>query len=117
MRRTGTSSGYSHPTTLHSHSLQIRYDELSGLYPQYGNDSWAQKTLQVHASDPREFVYPFADFEHGLTHDELWNAAQMEMVFSGRMHGFMRMYWAKKILEWSATPEEALKTANTLNDK
>ena len=56
-------------------------------------------------------------WERGQTHDKLWNAAQLEMVHAGKMHGFMRMYWAKKILEWSASPEEALQTCIYLNDK
>ena len=55
--------------------------------------------------------------ESGLTHDGLWNAAQIEMVKTGKMHGYMRMYWAKKILEWTKNPEEAQKIAITLNDK
>ena len=94
-----------------------RYDALSGLYPQFGNESWAQRTLRDHAGDPREYVYSEADLERGLTHDQLWNAAQHEMVWTGKMHGFMRMYWAKKILEWTATPEDALRISNALNDK
>jgi deoxyribodipyrimidine photo-lyase len=56
-------------------------------------------------------------FEAGKTHDDLWNAAQMEMVHRGKMHGYLRMYWAKKILEWTASPEEALEVAILLNDK
>jgi hypothetical protein len=56
-------------------------------------------------------------WEKGQTHDKLWNAAQLEMVHAGKMHGFMRMYWAKKILEWSASPEEALEICIYLNDK
>lgn len=55
--------------------------------------------------------------EFGRTHDELWNAAQLEMVYAGKMHGFMRMYWAKKVLEWTASPEEALQVCIYLNDK
>jgi deoxyribodipyrimidine photolyase len=55
--------------------------------------------------------------ESGSTHDELWNAAQLEMVHAGKMHGFMRMYWAKKILEWAPTPAKALQVAIFLNDK
>lgn len=58
-----------------------------------------------------------AQFEAAETHEDIWNAAQREMVHLGKMHGFMRMYWAKKILEWSATPEEALETAIYLNNK
>ena len=93
------------------------YDKLDGLYPQYNNESWAQKSLRQHESDEREYVYSQEEFEKGKTHDELWNAAQLEMVHKGKMHGFLRMYWAKKILEWSPTPSQALDTAIWLNDK
>ncbi|UCC80902.1 MAG: deoxyribodipyrimidine photo-lyase [Candidatus Zixiibacteriota bacterium] len=78
---------------------------------------WARKTLNIHRKDKREFVYTLSQFENANTHDDLWNAAQIETVYSGKMHGYMRMYWAKKILEWSKTPEEALETAVYLNDK
>jgi deoxyribodipyrimidine photo-lyase len=87
------------------------YDKFEG-FPQ-----WAQKTLNNHRSDKREFLYELRFFEHGETHDELWNAAQQGMVKTGGMHGYMRMYWAKKILEWTASPEEAIETAIYLNDK
>ena len=93
------------------------YDQLDGLYPQYGNDSWAQKSLRLHEHDTREHLYTRAQFEQAATHDELWNAAQLEMVHKGKMAGFLRMYWAKKILEWSPSPAEALSTAIWLNDK
>lgn len=79
--------------------------------------SWAQETLKKHELDQRPYLYSRDKFERGTTHDELWNAAQLEMVKTGKMHGFMRMYWAKKILEWSPTPESALRTAIYLNDK
>lgn len=78
---------------------------------------WARKTLEAHRLDGREALYSQEDFEAARTHDELWNAAQSEMVRRGKMHGYMRMYWAKKILEWTPTPEEALKTAIYLNDR
>lgn len=78
---------------------------------------WAQETLQVHASDPREYTYSLLELEVGRTHDDLWNAAQLQVVRDGGMHGFMRMYWAKKILEWTPTPEVALRTAQYFNDK
>lgn len=94
-----------------------RYDDLDGLYPQFGNDSWAQRTLRDHVGDKREYVYSESELERGKTHDALWNAAQLEMVRLGKMHGFMRMYWAKKILEWSASPADALRVAIALNDK
>jgi deoxyribodipyrimidine photo-lyase len=82
-----------------------------------GFPKWAKETLNQHRNDKREFVYSAEEFEKGKTHEDLWNAAQMEMIISGKMHGYMRMYWAKKILEWSPSPEEALKTALYLNDK
>lgn len=86
------------------------YDSLDGAA------GWARETLEVHASDPREFTYTRAQFEAGTTHDDLWNAAQRELTVLGKMHGFMRMYWAKKILEWSPDPASALATAIHLND-
>jgi deoxyribodipyrimidine photo-lyase len=57
------------------------------------------------------------DLEAGRTHDDLWNAAQREMVLHGKMHGYLRMYWAKKILEWTRSPEEAMRIAIHLNDR
>ncbi|MGC9342658.1 MAG: deoxyribodipyrimidine photo-lyase [Bacteroidales bacterium] len=78
---------------------------------------WAKKTLEEHKKDEREYVYSLEEFEKAKTHEDLWNAAQNEMVKSGKMHGYMRMYWAKKILEWSESPEEAMKIAVYLNDK
>lgn len=87
------------------------YDSLDAAY------DWARQTLNDHRGDKREHVYTREQFEQGKTHDKLWNAAQLEMVHCGKMHGFMRMYWAKKILEWSASPEEALETSIYLNDK
>jgi deoxyribodipyrimidine photo-lyase len=87
------------------------YDRFSGLQP------WAQATLNKHRDDRREYCYTIEEFEEGRTHDPLWNAAQQEMVQTGKMHGFMRMYWAKKILEWTASPEDAMEIAIFLNDK
>jgi deoxyribodipyrimidine photo-lyase len=78
---------------------------------------WCKKTLSEHASDPREYTYSLAEFERAETHDPYWNAAQTEMVKTGKMHGYMRMYWGKKILEWSRGPEEAYGIAVRLNDK
>jgi deoxyribodipyrimidine photo-lyase len=62
-------------------------------------------------------VYSRTELESGRTHDPYWNAAQREMVLTGKMHGYMRMYWGKKILEWSSSPEEAFATALHLNNK
>ena len=87
------------------------YDQFEGFH------AWAQKTLNEHRNDEREFVYTPEEFEYSETHDDLWNAAQDEMKIKGKMHGFMRMYWAKKILEWSPSPEIAQQTAIELNDK
>lgn len=67
--------------------------------------------------DKREYVYTLAQFEDAKTHDNLWNAAQRQMRIEGKMHGFLRMYWAKKILEWTKTPEDALRISMFLNDK
>ena len=78
---------------------------------------WAKNTLSDHAQDPREYVYNKEQWEHAKTHDIVWNAAQTELTTTGKMHGYMRMYWAKKILEWSISPIDALNTAIYLNDK
>jgi deoxyribodipyrimidine photo-lyase len=87
------------------------YDSLESL------PSWAKRTLEAHLRDGREFIYSFSEFEEGRTHDPVWNAAQEAMKRTGKMHGYMRMYWGKKILEWSETPEEAFGTALTLNNR
>ncbi|MFW5734055.1 MAG: deoxyribodipyrimidine photo-lyase [Oceanidesulfovibrio sp.] len=78
---------------------------------------WARQTLEDHAGDEREHVYDQETFERARTHDPLWNAAQKQMVASGYMHGYMRMYWAKKILEWTRTPQQAMDIAVRLNDR
>lgn len=77
---------------------------------------WARKSLAEHADDTREHIYGYSSLEKGETHDPYWNAAQREMVLTGKMHGHMRMYWGKKIIEWSRTPEEAFSTALKLNN-
>ncbi|XP_075876939.1 CPD photolyase isoform X2 [Nelusetta ayraudi] len=87
------------------------YDSVKGAY------EWAQKTLKDHAKDKREYIYTREQLEKAKTHDKLWNAAQYQMVSEGKMHGFLRMYWAKKILEWTTSPEEALSVALYLNDR
>ncbi|KAG5228472.1 deoxyribodipyrimidine photolyase [Salix suchowensis] len=90
---------------------QPNYDSIHGAW------EWARKTLADHASDKREHIYSKDQLEKAQTADPLWNASQLEMVCHGKMHGFMRMYWAKKILEWTRGPEEALAIAIYLNDK
>jgi deoxyribodipyrimidine photo-lyase len=87
------------------------YDRLEACEP------WALATLKKHARDRRPRLYSAAQLERAETHDALWNAAQMQMVTSGWMHGYLRMYWAKKILEWSPTPAAAYEVAVHLNDK
>jgi deoxyribodipyrimidine photo-lyase len=103
----------------------IGWRELSILFvrhnPNYDNwecaEPWARKTLVEHAGDDRSRRYTFEQIERGETGDELWNAAQREMVDTGWMHNYMRMYWAKKILEWAPDPAKAFEWAVTLNDR
>ncbi len=78
---------------------------------------WAKRTLKGHQKDKREYVYSQEELEEARTHDPYWNAAQKEMVITGKMHNYMRMYWGKKILEWCASPEEAFRIAVYLNNK
>jgi len=88
-----------------------KYDSLEGA------TDWAKITLNIHKKDKREYVYTRKELEEGLTHDDLWNAAQLQLVTEGKLHGFLRMYWAKKVLEWTESPEVALKEALRLNDR
>jgi deoxyribodipyrimidine photo-lyase len=78
---------------------------------------WARMTLKAHQKDKRQYIYSLEELEAAQTHDPYWNAAQKEMVIKGKMHGYMRMYWGKKIIEWSQTPEEAFRIALYLNNK
>ncbi len=87
------------------------YDKFSCL------PEWARKTLEDHKDDVREHVYTTKQLEAAETHDKYWNAAMKEMIHTGYMHNHMRMYWGKKILEWSNTPEHAFRTALYLNNK
>ncbi len=87
-------------------------------YAKYSSlPDWAQRTLAEHREDRRDFVYSQEEWENARTHDPYWNAAQQEMMITGKMHGYMRMYWGKKIIEWSRSPEEAFETALCLNNK
>lgn len=88
-----------------------KYDSIDGA------SGWAKETLLKHAVDKRPFLYSLGEFEFAVTYDSLWNAAQLQMIHEGKMHGFLRMYWAKKILEWSPSPQQALATAIYLNDR
>ncbi len=78
---------------------------------------WARRTLAEHANDPRDYVYTRRQLENARTHDDYWNAAMREMKSTGFMHNYMRMYWGKKILEWSNTPEHAFRTTLAINNK
>ena len=87
------------------------YDAFSCL------PDWAQETLTVHKGDAREHTYSLPELCAAETHDPAWNAAMREMVETGYMHNYMRMYWGKKILEWSETPEQGFEHAMTLNNR
>ena len=98
--------------------LAINFVHFNPLYDSLEcAPDWAHRTLAAHAGDPRPVVYTREQFESANTHDELWNAAQLQMLHAGWMHNYMRMYWAKKILEWSPSPGVAYQTAIYLNDK
>jgi len=98
--------------------LSINFVHFNPLYDSIESaPDWAHRTLAAHARDPRPVIYSLQQLEYGETHDELWNAAQRQMLHAGWMHNYMRMYWAKKILEWSVSPAVAYQTAVYLNDK
>ena len=92
-------------------ALHRSYDRYESL------PDWALETLELHADDPRPYVYTFEVFEQAKTHDPIWNAAQRELVQEGGIHNYLRMLWGKKILHWSRTPQEALRTIVELNNK
>lgn len=89
---------------------QSHYDSLKGA------KDWAKDSLKKHQSDPRDPLYSFQQIKDGNTADELWNAAQKQLRKTGKIHGYMRMYWAKKLLEWHEDPADAVQTAIKLND-
>ena len=98
--------------------LSVNFCEYTLDYDRYDClPEWAQQTLDRHRDDPRPFVYSREELENARTHDPYWNAAQLEMVATGKMHNYMRMYWGKKVLEWGASPEEAYENALYLNNK
>ena len=78
---------------------------------------WAEKTLAEHDRDKRDYIYSRRQLENAETHDEYWNASMLEMKHTGFMHNYMRMYWGKKILEWSETPQKAFRTTLAINNK
>jgi deoxyribodipyrimidine photo-lyase len=103
----------------------IGWRELAILFvrhePNYDNwecaAPWARQTLVEHTADPRPHRYTLAQLEQAETYDDLWNAAQRQMVDTGWMHNYMRMYWGKKILEWAPDPARAFEWAVILNDR
>ncbi|AZI41553.1 deoxyribodipyrimidine photolyase [Deinococcus psychrotolerans] len=88
-----------------------QYDQYAGL------PDWCRKTLAEQESDEREYLYTRDELEAAQTHDPYWNAAQNQMVRTGRMHNYLRMYWGKKVLEWSETPQQAYEVLVYLNNK
>lgn len=87
-------------------------------YDQYESlPAWARQSLEKHAGDHRPSIYDLHQLETAQTHDELWNAAQRQLVREGRMHNYLRMLWGKKVLEWSLTPQQAVETLIHLNNK
>jgi deoxyribodipyrimidine photo-lyase len=98
--------------------LAVNYIYYNDHYDSYqGLPNWAKDTLNEHAKDPRTFLYKRKDLENAHTHDPYWNAAEKEMKYTGYMHNYMRMYWVKKIIEWSKTPRQAYRNAIYLNNK
>jgi deoxyribodipyrimidine photo-lyase len=87
-------------------------------YDQYESlPDWARATLEKHTGDPRDYVYSPEAFQSAGTHDRLWNAAQTQLVREGRIHNYLRMLWGKKILEWTASPRDALDVMIELNNR
>jgi deoxyribodipyrimidine photo-lyase len=100
------------------HELSVNFVRYQ---PEYDNpgcaDKWARETIEEHDRDDREVLYKLPQLENAQTHDELWNAAQIQMVRYGWMHNYLRMYWAKKIVEWTPNVRIAMRVAIYLNDK
>lgn len=98
--------------------LSMNFVWYNIMYDSYFHlPKWTIETLEAHKDDKREYVYSKEQLENALTHDPYWNAAQCEMICRGKMHGYMRMYWGKKIIEWMKSPKEAFLTALYLNNK
>ncbi|MDD4126127.1 MAG: deoxyribodipyrimidine photo-lyase [Methanomicrobium sp.] len=98
--------------------LAINYVTYNSYYDTFtGLPKWCIDTLNMHRLDKREYIYSTDELESAGTHDDYWNAAQNEMKITGKMHGYMRMYWGKKIIEWSESPITAFNTAVYLNNK
>jgi deoxyribodipyrimidine photo-lyase len=98
--------------------LAVNFVRYNANYDNFDScEAWAEVTLRQHVQDKRRFLYTHRQLQNAETHDPLWNAAQKQMLISGWMHGYLRMYWAKKILEWSPSPRVAYDIAVQLNDR
>jgi deoxyribodipyrimidine photo-lyase len=98
--------------------LGMNFVHYTPAYDSYDSvPRWARQTLKAHGKDKREYAYSRAQLESADTHDPYWNAAQREMLLSGFMHNYMRMYWGKKVLEWKRTPQEAFEDLLYLNNR
>jgi deoxyribodipyrimidine photo-lyase len=98
--------------------LSVNYVNFNQNYDSFdGLPEWAKRTLLSHKKDPRDYLYSLKELESAKTHDPYWNAAQNEMLITGKMHGYMRMYWGKKLIEWTDSPKKAFEIALYLNDK
>ena len=98
--------------------LSMNFTHFTDNYDKYSClPGWAKATLQSHKKDKRQYVYTLEQLENAKTHDDCWNAAQKQMRLTGKMHGYMRMYWGKKIIEWTNAPQTAFKFMLYLNNK
>ena len=93
----------------------VNYNEFYDSYE--GLPNWAKATLEAHTSDQREYIYELEELEKANTHDKYWNAAQNELILTGKMQGYMRMYWGKKVIEWTENPKTAYEILIYLNNK
>ena len=98
--------------------LSYHSAELLPDYETYGSlPGWALASLDAHRDDEREYIYSLEQFAAAETHDELWNAAQRQLTRDGIIHNYLRMLWGKKILEWTASPEDAHAVMVELNNR
>lgn len=95
----------------------MAYHDPEGLERYESLADWAKQTLKEHEGDERPYLYTPEQLEQAQTHDKIWNAAQNELVTTGKMHNYLRMLWGKKIIEWSPTPQDALEVMIELNNK
>jgi deoxyribodipyrimidine photo-lyase len=103
----------------------VTWRELGFVFAHHRDDhdryeslpDWAQRTLADHAGDPRPVVHELDALDAAATDDPLWNAAQTQLVREGRIHNSLRMLWGKKILQWSASPRDALAAMIELNNR